>query len=151
MQIGNLKKLRQGGATVEAAVIMPMVVVILVLLIYLFFYRYNCVVLTHAAYCSALRASRLEYASSAKQKEEAERSVKQLTGTSLLATGQYEVKIAVRGKQTNVTLQMAQRIPFSKLVMPLSKTDRLTFSCSKKALQSNPYQFIRSHKKGGKK
>ena len=71
MQIGNLKKLRQGSATVEAAVIMPMVVVILVLLIYLFFYRYNCVVLTHAAYCSALRASRLEYASSAKQKEEA--------------------------------------------------------------------------------
>lgn len=147
----SLRKWKTANATIEASIIIPMIVTILLIFIYLFFFSYNKIVLTQGAYCSALRASQMEYSTANEQKRKAENTLVELYKNQLIALNIYSKKITVSQKVTSVSTEIKQSIPFEKLVGPFTKTGSLSFCVTKSAKQSNPYDFIRIFRKGAKK
>lgn len=139
----SIKKSKKASATIEAAIILPILVTLLLIFIYLFFFHYNRCVVTRAAYCSALRASQLEYATAKEQKEAAEKALTELIHHKLIGIKQYEKKVSVKNKQVKVSIKIEQKIPFSMLVKPLIGSQEIPFTVEKTATCICPYQNIR--------
>ncbi len=129
--------------TVEASLLMPMILTVIVLVIYLTFFLHDRAILQSAAYTACLRGSQLINGEDVYVN--VEKWGKELIKDRLIATGDVETQIEIKGDRITVAYDGALRIPAGTLLCKALNggRDMIDVRAQSQADCVNPIGFIR--------
>ncbi|MDE5819210.1 MAG: pilus assembly protein [Lachnospiraceae bacterium] len=141
--MGMFRKDARGSATIEMAVLMPMIAVLMILLIYLALYLYDRTVLYGDAYLAALRASELSEERSEEVYAKADAWFSSLKEGQLIALSEMSRELTVDAKGVRILYNGEVVVPIMTGNMIFDQWESFCFSGDAYAARHRPVTFIR--------
>lgn len=141
--MGMLRKDARGSATIEMAVLMPMIAVLMILLIYLALYLYDRTVLYGDAYLAALRASELSEERSEEVYAKADAWFTSLKEGQLIALPEVSRELTVDAKGVRILYNGEVVVPIMAGSTIFEQWESFCFSGNAYAAWHRPVTFIR--------
>lgn len=134
---------RRGSATIEMAVLMPMILIIMILLIYMAFYLYDRTVLYGDAYLAALRASELTGEAGATVYAKADTEFTALQEGQLMAMSEVLRELVVDADGVRILYGGEVIVPVVSGSSVFAQWESYAFSGEAYAARHKPVTFIR--------
>ena len=143
-------KIRKGSATVEAALLMPVMLSVMIVLIETSVFMYNRQAATAIAGSSVIYGLQMEHESSSFVQKKIEAYVRKECKARLVMTDMPEYEVNVTASKIRVEIPVSMEMPFDQMLRWIGWGGRMTFTAKKAGQRVDPVAFLREIRRAGR-